>query len=98
MTSDAHQDSTAIGTVISQSEGQLVFEPRQVLLGDRIPNEITVAEYTPAQVKGLDAGDFATLSLVKIDRSRQYKMSKPAFKASSPDPSKAKVIDGVLQA
>lgn len=96
MTSAAYQYSIAIGTVISQSDGQLVFEPKQVLLGDRIPNEITIAEYTPAQVEGLSDGDFAILSLVRIDRSRQYKMSHPAFKASSPDPGEAKVINGPL--
>jgi hypothetical protein len=96
LTSSVYQDSVAIGEVVSVDEGELVFEPEQVLVGDRIPRTITVADYEPSQVETLSAGDAAVLSLVRTDGRTQYRLTDTAFKVSSSLPAEAKIITGPL--
>ena len=96
LTSSVYQDSVAIGEVVSVDEGELVFEPEQVLVGDRIPRTITVADYEPSQVETLSAGDAAVLPLVRTDGRAQYRLTDTAFKVSSSLPAEAKIITGPL--
>ncbi len=98
LTSPVYQDSVAIGEISSQSSDQLVFERSRVLLGNRLPQTMTLTGLTPSQIDDLSPGDFAVLSLSQDGSRGHYVLSQNIFKVTSPEPSAAKILTGPLRA
>ena len=96
LTSPIYQDSVAIGEVVSVGGDKLVFEPKRVLIGNRVPSTITITDYEPSQSEMLSAGDAAVLPLSRTGKRAQYKLTHTAFKVSSSLPAEAQIITGPL--
>ena len=96
LTNPADQESVVIGEASSIDPNQLIFEPKQVLVGKRVPRKIAITDYDLQQAKSLNNGDAAVLTLVRADRKREYRLAHTAFKVSSSEPTEATIITGPL--
>lgn len=96
MTNPNNEESVVIGEVFSIGQGQIIFEPRRVLIGRRLPRRVTITDYDPKQAKSLNDGDAAVLTMARINRKRGYKLAYTAFEVSSSEPAEADIITGPL--